>query len=75
MIELLSMPAEQINSYHIESFVYSKAPEGEHIEFKESMPAKGDGTPNPWMAGGNEIGDRAKNIILEEGVAFANAHG
>ena len=75
MIELLSMPAEQINSSHIESFVYSKAPEGEHIEFKESLPAKGDGTPNPWMAGGNEIGDRAKNIILEEVVAFANAHG
>ena len=75
MIELLSIPAEQINSSHIESFVALKVPEGEHIELKRSLQAKGDGSPDPWMSGENKIGDRAKNEILEEVVAFANAHG
>ena len=73
MIELLSMPAEQIDSSHIESFVDSKIPEGEHVEFKESLPTR-DGKPDPWIAGG-KIGDRAKNTILGEVVAFANAYG
>ena len=49
MIELLSMPAEQIDSSHIESFVASKVPEGEQIEFKESLPAKG-GKSDPWIS-------------------------
>ncbi len=75
MIELLSISAEQIDSSHIESFVDSRVPEGEQIEFKESLSAKGDGTPDSWMSGGDRIGDRAKNEILEEVVAFANAHG
>ena len=73
MIELLSMPAEQIDSSHIESFVDSKIPEGEHVEFKESLPTR-DGKPDPWISGG-KIGDRAKNTILGEVVAFANAYG
>ena len=75
MVELLSISAEQIDSSHIESFVDSRVPEGEQIEFKESLPAKGDGSPDPWISGKNRIGDRAKNEILEEVVAFANAHG
>ena len=62
MIELLSMPAEQINSSHIESFVDSKVPEGEQIEFKESLPTK-NGKSDSWISGG-KIGDRAKNTIL-----------
>ena len=73
MIELLSMPAEQINSSHIESFVDSKVPEGEQIEFKESLPTK-NGKSDSWISGG-KIGDRAKNTMLEEVVAFANAYG
>ena len=75
MVELLSISAEQIDISHIESFVDSRVPEGEQIELKESLSAKGDGTPDPWMSGGDRIGDRAKNEILEEVVAFANAHG
>lgn len=75
MVELLSISAEQIDSSHIELFVDSRVPEGEQLELKESLSAKGDGTPDPWMSGGDRIGDRAKNEILEEVVAFANAHG
>lgn len=75
MVELLSISPEQISSSHVESFVDSRVPEGEQIEIKESLSAKGDGTPDPWMSGEDRIGDRAKNEILEEVVAFANAHG
>ena len=39
------------------------------------MPAKGSGDPDPWMQGDGRIGDRARNEILEEVVAFANAYG
>ena len=75
MIELLSMLAEEINGFHLELLVDSKVPEGEQIEFKEGLPAKGDDTLDPWMSGEDRIGDRARNKILEEVTAFANAHG
>ena len=74
VIEVLSKPADQIGVNDIEALIVSKVPEGEQIEFKESLPAKKE-TPDPWMTGKNHIGDRAKNIILKEVVAFANAHG
>ncbi len=74
MIEVLSKPADQISINDIESLIDSQVPEGEQIEFKENLPAK-KGNTDPWIAGKNQIGDRAKNEILEEVVAFANAYG
>ena len=74
MIEVLSKPADQISISDIESLIDSQVPEGEQIEFKESLPARKNST-DPWIAGKNQIGDRAKNEILEEVVAFANAYG
>lgn len=74
MIEVLSKPADQIGIRDIELLIASKVPEGEQIEFKESLPAKGQ-TRDPWEIGGDQIGDRAKDTILKEVVAFANAHG
>lgn len=73
MIEVISKPADQISIGDIESLIDSQVPESEQIEFKESLPAK-KGNTDPWMEGKN-IGDRAKNEILEEVVAFANAYG
>lgn len=75
MIEVLSKPIDQITIPDIELLIQSKVPEGEQIEFKAELPAKGDGSPDPWMSGTKQIGDRAKNTILEEVVAFANAYG
>ena len=75
MTEVLSKPADQINIDDIKALIASEVPEGEQIEFKEELPAKGDGSPDPWMSGENKIGERAKNEILAEVVAFANAHG
>ena len=74
MIEVLSKPVDQIGIHDIDSLIVSKVPEGEQIEFKETLPAKGQ-APDPWTIGENRIGDFAKNKILEEVVAFANAHG
>ncbi len=72
MIEVLSKPADQITIRDIEALIESKVPEGDQIEFKESLSTRGDST-DPWMSGG-DLGDRAKDAILEEAVAFANAY-
>ena len=75
MIAVLSKPRNEIDISDIQSLIDSKIPEGEQIEFKEAVPAKGDSSPDPWMSDQSRIGDRAKNEIMEEAVAFANAHG
>ena len=74
MIEVLSKPADQIRISDIKSLIDSQVPESEQIEFKETLPARKNST-DPWIEGKNTIGDRAKNEILEEVVAFANAYG
>ena len=74
MIEVLSKPAEQITAGDIESLIESEVPEGEQIEFKEKPSAK-KGAVDPWMLGKGRIGDRGRDELLEEVVAFANAYG
>ena len=74
MIEVLSKPSDQIGIADINAVIDSEVPEGEQIEFKESLPAKGQ-TSDSWTTGENQIGDVAKDKILTEVVAFANAHG
>ena len=74
MIDVLTRPADQVGMREIESLVQLHVPEGEQIEFKESLPSEGN-TPDPWMDGKDQIGKPAKDKILKEGVAFANAHG
>ena len=57
----------------INRLIQEKVIEGIHIEFKESLPSrKGN---DPWIEGKDKIGDYARNEILEEIVAFANAYG
>ena len=73
MIGVLSKPRDEIDIPDIQDLIDSEVPEGQQIEFKGTLPAK-KGAVDPWMSGGN-IGDRAKRVILEEAVAFANAHG
>lgn len=74
MIEVLSKSADRIGIRDIEALIASQVPEGEQIEFKEALPAKGRAS-DPWMTGKDHIGDFAKNTILKEVVAFANAYG
>ena len=51
-----------------------KVIEGIDIEFKETLPSKKNQT-DPWLEVKNKIGDYARNQILEEIIAFANAYG
>src|SRR5262249_28010229 len=55
------------------SFIHSEPPESDSLELKQTLPAKsGD---DPWVRGDDHVGDRARNELVEEVCAFANAHG
>ena len=73
MIEVLSKPANQISPDDIKTLIASKVLEGEQIEFKVTLPARNQ--QDPWITSEDRIGDYAKNAILREVVAFANAYG
>ncbi|MCY4238418.1 MAG: ATP-binding protein [Rhodospirillaceae bacterium] len=75
MIAVLTKPADRFDTSDIQALIDESVPEGAQIEFKERLPAKDSGDPDPWMQGDGKIGDRARNEILEEVVAFANAYG
>ncbi len=74
LIEVLAKPADQITSAEIESLITYRVPEGERIEYKQRMPAR-SGKVDLWEEGKDQIGDHAKNDILREVTAFANAYG
>ena len=74
MIEVLSKPVDLIDISDIKSLIASKVPEGEQVEFKESLSTKG-GSADPWMDGKDKIGNQAKEALLTEAVGFANAYG
>ena len=74
MFNVISKPADQIGMNDIKALIASQVPEGEQIEFKECLAESGK-SPDPWMERKDRIGDRARNKVLEEAVAFANAHG
>lgn len=74
MFSLISKPADQVGKDDITALIETHVPEGEQIEFKASLSESGR-SPDPWMEGNSRIGERARNRILEETVAFANAHG
>lgn len=72
-MQLFSKPLDAITPEDIQRLVSEGVPEGSLVEFKRELPAnKG---ADPWEAGAEQIGDKARNEILEEVVAFANAHG
>ena len=74
MIAVLSKPADEVGVRDLQELIDSEVPEGDQIEFKESLPS-GDGSPDRWVSGGNKIGNKARDKILNEAVAFANACG
>jgi hypothetical protein len=49
-------------------------PEGAEVELKETLPTN-KGRVDPWFNGGDSIGEKARNELLEEVIAFANAFG
>ena len=74
MSNLISKPVDQIAINDITALIETQVPEGEQIEFKESLRRRSN-SPDPWILGENKVGEGARNELLEEAVAFANAHG
>lgn len=74
MIDMLTKPSGEIGLRHIQALIESEVCEDEQIEFKEGLSTKGEHL-DPWIEGQERIGERAKNSILLEAVAFANAFG
>ena len=74
MIEILSKPVDRIGRGDIESLIALKVSESEQIEFKAGLSTKAH-SADPWMSGDGKIGNRARDALLEEVTAFANAFG
>ena len=74
MIAVLSKPMDQISVADLRALIDSQVPEGDQIEFKETLPTR-TGSRDRWITQGGRIGDKARDSILEEAVAFANAYG
>ncbi len=72
---MFKKPVAEIDRTDIQRLVDESVQEGGDIEFKRELPGRRDGTPDAWMTGGGEIGDRAKQEVVEEVIAFANTHG
>lgn len=71
---MLSKPLGEIGVADIQSLIDSEVPEGDRIEFKRELPGE-KGTPDPWATGENKVSNYAKDTILKEVIAFANAYG
>ena len=71
MIPLLTKPVDKITAGDIHDLINSRVPESERIEFKRELPTSG---ARSWEADETICTD-AKNQILKEVVAFANAYG
>jgi len=73
-ISFFEKPVREIQLRDIEQLVGEGYPEGYEVEFKQTLPDK-QGKVAPWLAGKNEVSDYARDEILAEAVAFANAQG
>ncbi len=54
----------------INRLITEKISEDNQLEYKETLPSKKNNETDPWING-----DKARNEILEEIIAFANAQG
>ncbi|MCL4822713.1 MAG: putative DNA binding domain-containing protein [Anaerolineales bacterium] len=57
----------------LEALIRNRVVEDDRLELKGDLPAK-EGRPDPWYSG-EKLGDYARNQILRELIAFANAYG
>lgn len=73
MPALFSKPIDEIASGDIEELIREHYPETELVEFKEALPSKKG--QDGWYNGSDTVSDYARNQLLAEIVAFANAHG
>jgi hypothetical protein len=74
LLAIFTKPIEAISATDVATLVSEAWPEGYQVEFKEALPSK-KGSDHPWMTGGHDVGDYARDQILSEVLAFANAQG
>lgn len=70
---MLGKRINEVNAADVLNFVAQHPQESDQLEFKESLPAKSG--PDRWVIDQSSVGDKARNKILGEIVAFANAYG
>jgi predicted HTH transcriptional regulator len=70
---MFSKRLQELTRDDIDQVISNKVQESDQVEFKEALSGKhgADG----WHTGADRIGDRARNQIVSEIVAFGNAHG
>lgn len=73
MPAIFSKPLDNVIIDDIEELIREQHPETELIEYKEALPSKKP--PDEWYKGASLISDYARNQLLAEIIAFANAHG
>ena len=73
MGDLLSKEINEIQWSDLEDLIKDNSSEDERLEFKSALSSKG--RDDPWYSGASDIGDKARNELLEEVIAFANACG
>jgi hypothetical protein len=73
MLAVFTKPIELVTAADIAELPAETWPEGYEVEFKKTLPDR-KGGQHPWLTGG-DIGDHARDEILSEVIAFANAQG
>jgi Schlafen, AlbA_2 len=73
MLPVFSKPLEAVTPDDIQLLITEAYPEGATVEFKEKLPHK-QGGDDPWYQG-RDPSEYARNQLLEEVIAFANAYG
>ena len=73
MLAVFTKPIELVTAADIVELYAQTWPEGYEVDFKEALPDRRGGQ-HPWFTGG-DIGDHARDEILSQVIAFANAQG
>ena len=73
MLPIFTKPLHGVTGEDAQQLISEQVPEGATVEFKEALPQKKGGA-DPWITKG-QVPEYARNEILAELVAFANAHG
>ncbi len=74
VLGIFTKPIETVTPADVVQLTTESWPEGYTVEFKRTLPEKKGGS-DAWITGSNKIGDFARDEILSEVVAFANAQG
>lgn len=68
-------PLSEITEQDVRDLVAEKRSEGQDLELKGPIPHNKKNQRHPWYSGKREVGEYARNQILDEVVAMANAQG